>query len=89
VDDDLDAAHAAMQAGEYDLAAERSMDVQDELDGATTAGSLRLGGVAVVLLVGWLLVARLRRRRRPAPDSEPDGAERVGGPPDDGGQLGM
>ena len=103
VDDDLAAARAAFSAGDYELEITRSADVEDRLDGAATAGLIRVGAVVAGLAVLGLLIRQIRRRRRaravtaeqPPEDgegaavagSEADGAERVGGPPDDGGEL--
>lgn len=104
VDADLAAAFSDLDAGDYEAAAEQAAAVQEAVDGANTAGALRLAAVAAVLLVGWFSVHHLRRRRRasttiaPTDDASPwagpagsetDGAEGVGGPPDGGGQAGV
>ena len=63
VDDDLDAAHTAFQAGDLDSALEHSAAVSDAMDGAVTAGIFRL---LVALAIGLALAALLRFLRRRA-----------------------
>ena len=75
------------------------------MDGAAVAGGLRVLGVLAVVLIavgGWRFVRRRRRRPSAAP-AEPgndeaveaeevlqaDGAERVGGPADGDGEVGV
>lgn len=64
VDDELQGAHVAFQAGDLDLAVEHSAAVSDGMDGAATAGIFRLLGGLVVLLIGVGLFRFVRRRRR-------------------------
>jgi hypothetical protein len=85
VDGDLDEAHRSLQAGDYADAASQADEVASTVDGATTAGAMRLGAVALVLLAAGLLV-RHRRGRRAAtgslpPPPPPTILAPVGGPP--------
>ena len=82
VDGDLDAAAASLRSGDYDEASRQATSAHDELDGAATAGAVRLGGVAVVALALVLLLVVLRRRRRSGPGpAEVAAAEAAAGEP--------
>ncbi|MGK2950509.1 MAG: hypothetical protein ACSLFP_18195 [Acidimicrobiales bacterium] len=73
VDDDLGAAHDDLDDGDYEEAADRAVAVQGQVDGAATAGAVRLAAVALLLLAGWFSVHHLRRRRRAAVPVPPVG----------------
>ncbi len=66
VEDDLDAAQEAFDAGDYATVAAAAEDVESTMDGAAMAGVLRLLGLLVFVLLGagaWTLLRRRRTRR--------------------------
>lgn len=93
IDDDLDAARADLDDGDYEAAADRASAAQEAVDGATAAGAVRLAAVALLLLAGWFSVHHLRRRRRAAavtaslPSADRSAWMAPEGPDPDGGAL--
>lgn len=67
----LDDALRAFAAGDFDAAAARAADAVAQVDGARTAGLIRLAAVVVALLLVWLLVRWRRRRARARPAVPP------------------
>ncbi len=93
--DDLSDARAAFDDGDYAAVRSASADVEEALDGASSAGVVRIVAiVAMVAVIGAAVALRRAFRSRSARGSasrpsEPDGAEGVGGSPDDRRQVGV
>jgi hypothetical protein len=91
VEDDLDAARRAFDAGDYAAVERAADDVESTMEGAALAGVLRLMSALVLMLLGvgaWTLLRR-RRTRRANASLEADGAERVSSPADGSGEVGV